>query len=201
LTTAQAEIAQSQSQLSSQLNQIARAIEPTTDNNTWWQLFALLVWGTAVIYVLLNWHTRHRAQAALTNKVVDSALPLDALYKLEETIANVVATGTRSAANIDQDIEFNEVLQAINSVRKQLESGSDSVDSDERPVTFHLRARTIEFRHLEKVLRQLEDELISRYELPRDLWRKNVLMRLAAARRAIISTCRVSPADSDLSIT
>lgn len=199
--TVQDAIAQSQSQLSSQLNQIARAIEPTKDNNTWWQLFALLVWGTAVIYVLLNWHTRHRSQAALTNKVVDSALPLDALYKLEETLANVVATGTRSAANTDQVIEFNEVLQAINSVRKQLESGSYSVDSDERPVTFHLRARTIEFRHLEKVLRQLEDELISRYELPRDLWRKNVLMRLAAARRAIISTCRVSPADSDLSIT
>lgn len=201
LTAAQAEIAQSQSQLSSQLNQIARTIEPTKDNNTWWQLFALIVWGTAFIYVLLNWHTRHLAQAALTNKVVDSPLPLDALYNLEETIAKVVATGTRSAANIDQEIEFNEVLQAINSVRKQLESGSDSVDSDKRSVTFHLRARSIEFRHLETVLRELEDELISRYKRPRELWRKRVLIRLTAARRAIISTCRASPADSDLSIT
>lgn len=202
LTTAQVESAKMQYQLSEQLNHIADMAESRSNGATWWQVPFLLLAGAATFYIFMTWHTRTLTQTPVPDEPIYSPLPLDDMYHLEDLLSKVAAITNKYGSTFDYpNIDLNELLQTLNRVRKLLESGLGAMDSSEaQSVRFILPDDSNYYFSLNYALQKLDEALSSRYELPRDKWRKNALKELAATRRVIVSFCNALPVGMDRNI-
>lgn len=198
LVAAQTEIKKMQNQLSEQLNVIS-------DNNIsdgWRQnTTAIFLFSSVAFYLFIIWCHYNSTPTPFTNKLRKSAL-LEDLYHLENELSKVsTAIGNKFSDLERPDIKMNDLLQAIDRVRKLLEYGRTPIDSSETlTATYIFQADSGESYYLSLSLRQLESFLSSRYELRPYAWRKVALKQLSTARGRILSYCSVHPSSLDSSI-